>query len=649
MKLKRFRVQNYRSVVDSGYINAEDIMVLVGPNQSGKTSILLGLYSISFNEKYKDVELTQLDNISKRFMDNELNPDELPIVTAVFEPENDNDKNLINDIINNSSTDASSQNNEPSSMQHNVTLTKFINNNYKIQIDDFEFIFNKQQLINSINDIENNNEIAQYFKNQQNQQYKNKFDNVLKELKSILLNDDIDFDLFQNKLKELADIDQTLKTIIERIVEPLKIEISKFQHLYKLLKRLPHMVYFKDRYLLEDIVTIDELERNPDGHKTFYNLLKLAEIKLETIKKYSDDTQRLQQYLKSATGNVSKKLQTIWGQEKFDIDIRYSDKKLMVFTTDPSEPSILLPPSFGSEGFQWYLGFYIHFAVATESEYKDAILLLDDPGVLLHPSGHKDLLNRFKEYLENNNVRTIYSTHLPTMIPKDSITSIRVLEKYNGKTHVYERPWESTTSDAWAPLRAALGIDLTDSLFMGNETILVEGPSDIVYLQGFIKILRNKGTKISNRFILSIGGITNRNHYIGLFKSQRIPYVIVVDKEKKNNLQDERIIEIDPKNKFRKGQTAFDIEDLIENELLIDVIMKIYENVEKEKLQKKLTENDKKAVNILKEFLNQQKQKLDKIQIAKMVIEKINIEPDKYTETIENFQDLLNKVESKFS
>src|SRR5208283_5380135 len=43
MELLGFRIQNYRSVNDSGWIDVEPLTVLVGKNQSGKSALLRGL------------------------------------------------------------------------------------------------------------------------------------------------------------------------------------------------------------------------------------------------------------------------------------------------------------------------------------------------------------------------------------------------------------------------------------------------------------------------------------------------------------------------------------------------------------------------------------------------------------------------------
>ena len=47
MKLVSFRVTEFRSVNDSGWIDAEDVTALIGTNESGKTNILLPLWKLN--------------------------------------------------------------------------------------------------------------------------------------------------------------------------------------------------------------------------------------------------------------------------------------------------------------------------------------------------------------------------------------------------------------------------------------------------------------------------------------------------------------------------------------------------------------------------------------------------------------------------
>ena len=44
MILRKFRVENFRSVIDSGWIDCENITSLVGVNEAGKFNLLLALW-----------------------------------------------------------------------------------------------------------------------------------------------------------------------------------------------------------------------------------------------------------------------------------------------------------------------------------------------------------------------------------------------------------------------------------------------------------------------------------------------------------------------------------------------------------------------------------------------------------------------------
>ena len=47
MQLKGFRVWSYRPILDSGWVDLEDITVIVGKNESGKTALLKALHKFN--------------------------------------------------------------------------------------------------------------------------------------------------------------------------------------------------------------------------------------------------------------------------------------------------------------------------------------------------------------------------------------------------------------------------------------------------------------------------------------------------------------------------------------------------------------------------------------------------------------------------
>ena len=53
MKLKKTRIQNYRSIVDSGEVEIDDaVTVVVGKNEQGKTTFLRGIKSFNSEERF---------------------------------------------------------------------------------------------------------------------------------------------------------------------------------------------------------------------------------------------------------------------------------------------------------------------------------------------------------------------------------------------------------------------------------------------------------------------------------------------------------------------------------------------------------------------------------------------------------------------
>jgi len=698
MRLEKFRVKNFRSIVDSGEIENEDIMVLVGPNQAGKSSILKGLNSISFSHIY-DVEndLTQLNNINKKYVDHDFNSHDLPIIEATFslsdkdravlkeklfetEDETIDDNSAEAEAVSDEATEAnpeveptpekirSTSNNIDQNVIDSlkeIKVIKYIDESYSVKLAEQTYEFeNPYLIVQQCGDLltELNNETKNEFDAKPNLAYKNQFESAIKSVKKLLPDNGYQISnksKLYSPIKEFTNhpVSESLKVTVQETASEIEERVEHYpvfetlKIISFLIERMPRTVYFKDYDRLVDSITISELRTNPKKHSAFLNLLKVADARLDSIENLEDNQSAIQQYLKTASASATKKLREAYKQESFDLDIRYDNGTLLVFTTDPKQPGTLLPPSYGSEGFQWFLGFYINFAVATKTEYKNAILLLDDPGVLLHPSGHKDLLRRFNGYLDDE-VRTIYSTHLPSLINKASIDSIRVIYREKGQTHVVKNFWKLSNLDAWAPIRSSLGIDLTDSLFFGTHTIMVEGPSDATYFQDLMRILRENNRNVSLGFVLPIGGIGNVDFFIKLFESQSLPYVAVLDASAGKLESEGRIIKINPKNKIRGDQTEFDIEDMIENEALSKAFSNLYPELDRKAVKDRLSASNAKAIKILKGILvenGQNKDKLDKVKLAKQVARVIKESPEQYEKTLQNFEDLFTGIGQKFS
>lgn len=88
MRLSRARVQNYRSIIDTGEFDLErEKSILVGPNEAGKSAVLQALQQINRPDGVKP--LNYLRDYPRRLLrditSGKVSPETVPVATAVFD------------------------------------------------------------------------------------------------------------------------------------------------------------------------------------------------------------------------------------------------------------------------------------------------------------------------------------------------------------------------------------------------------------------------------------------------------------------------------------------------------------------------------------------------------------------------------------
>ena len=156
------------------------------------------------------------------------------------------------------------------------------------------------------------------------------------------------------------------------------------------------------------------------------------------------------------------------------------------------------PFSERSAGFVWFFSFLVKFA-QVKDEASPVVLLLDEPGLTLHGKAQADLLRFFKEKLAPYH-QIVYSTHSPFMVPAEDLASVRIVQDQVEMKGTRRMPLGTKVRDdvltrdpdTLFPLQGALGYEISQSLFVGKNTLLVEGPSDILYIQALSDALRRR-------------------------------------------------------------------------------------------------------------------------------------------------------------
>ena len=123
--------------------------------------------------------------------------------------------------------------------------------------------------------------------------------------------------------------------------------------------------------------------------------------------------------LNSASLDISKRFSEWWSQRRHKIRYHADGDYFRIWIADDRRPGVEIELEARSKGFQWFFSFYLIFLVESAEGHKDAILLLDEPGMHLHPTAQQELIAFFEVLSEKNQL--LYSTHSPFLIDGDHL------------------------------------------------------------------------------------------------------------------------------------------------------------------------------------------------------------------------------------
>jgi len=399
--------------------------------------------------------------------------------------------------------------------------------------------------------------------------------------------------------------------------QTLLAEIEKFRgrsanlHAIDLLNvRMPRFMYFSHYDRMSGELSINQLDTDTQqgreissGDRVFLDFLEYAGTTLDDLAK-TTQFEELNAKCEAAALRITDQILDYWTQnDELKIKVVLSEGKSgdpAPFNTGPvararvenSLHGVTVPFSERSAGFIWFFSFLVKFAQIKKS-HGNVILLLDEPGLTLHGTAQLDLLRYFyKEIAPHHQV--IWSTHSPFMVPADDLASVRTVEdvvttdqRGRKKSIGTKIRSDVLTTDPQTnfPIFGAMGFEVTQTLVIGKNTLLVEGPSDILYLQAASAALKAAGrTHLSPQWaICPSGGIDKILPFVRLFYGNRLNMAVLTDFERgqKKKLEDlhkaallesERIIlatEI-------AGKEEADIEDFFDPALFVDLVNATY-------------------------------------------------------------------------
>ena len=372
----------------------------------------------------------------------------------------------------------------------------------------------------------------------------------------------------RSMLKSPTTFDQLIKTLDglasptekhRRLQEHLKERGNAFGRVTKsVIGALPSFMYVSSYDRMDGAIQIEETrgrieneEIDYDEHRgarLFVEFLDYAGVPIHDITNVST-YETFNAMLQSASTNITEQILEYWSQNP-DLDVVVKIDEARTGDPPPFHEGTIAraritnnlhkvdtPFSERSAGFVWFFSFLVKFA-----QVKDAggpvVLLLDEPGLSLHGKAQGDLLRFIDDKLAPSH-QVIYTTHSPFMVPADGLQRVRIVEDRVDGTKTPRRSDGTKVSqdvleveaDSLFPLQGALGYEATQTLFVGEHTLLVEGPSDILYLQALSVALKERDrTGLDSRWtICPAGGIDRIMPFVSLFAGKQLHVAVLSD------------------------------------------------------------------------------------------------------------------------
>lgn len=359
---------------------------------------------------------------------------------------------------------------------------------------------------------------------------------------------------------------------------------------------LPVFMYYDEYYSLPAKISLEGVKSgnlDQSSLKTAHALLELADVNLSALLNSNNYEEYIAE-LEATQADISDSLFQYW-KTNDNLGIEFSINKIegtdnrngvkivnheLNIRVKNHRNRVSLPLDKRSKGFNWFFSFLVWFKKIQEDDDRTYILLLDEPGLNLHAMAQYDLLRFIDDLSENYQV--IYTTHSPFMIESNALNRVRtVYEQKTGGTLLSDSLQEKDPNTMF-PLQAALGYSVAQNLFISKNNLIVEGIADLAYLE-FMSALLGSLDRIglSNKItIVPSGGADKVATFVSLMRGNDLNMVCLLDtftdqspKKRLENLVAEKIIAQKNILYYQEftGSEFADVEDLFEKAEYLDL------------------------------------------------------------------------------
>lgn len=594
MRLVSFNVKNFRSINDSGPIDVSSITAILGRNESGKSNLLRALYSLNPAERFQALNKVKDFPRHRRL---EECTDDTEVLSSRWALDDKERAELVEILP------------RAKDVQHVVVSRRYHGKDRYIAIeglaaqafDEADVKAKVRKVVPAVQAAADKaaeghrpglQAAAEAFDTAMalqpdRTQWATNATQALKSLRKALATADV----------ELTDKQDQLVSELEELSETIAGDKDAQQAARNwVTKKLPRFIYVDEYPDLHGHQNIAEyIQRKSQGaqHLTtadrqFEKLCKVAGLDPEHLQKLlSQNEQETRNQLANRAGAVvTSEIRRLWKDRALKVRFGLDAQHLDTLVSDPNAAyDVEVNLDDRSRGFQWFFSFYITFFADTKGgNAENAILLLDEPGLYLHARSQGDLLMHFEKDFNN---QIIYTTHSPFMVPTHRLESVRTVSigEVAGTTVTNDPTGDSRTL---FPLQAALGYNISQSLFVGSKNLVVEGVTDYWFLSSVSSHLADaSGVSLDPELTLTpAGGAQKVSYMVALLTSENQSVLVLLDQERdakttkdelvKNKLIAEQNVVFVSEGFPPPAPTDADVEDLLDSTVFDQLVRECY-------------------------------------------------------------------------
>lgn len=484
MKLLAFRIKNFRSIIDTGWhqFSADGVTVLVGQNESGKTSILEALTkALDPENRIVSDDIRLASDLPQVYFKAQFDDEDLDSALSDY---NDATRTLVTKHY--------------KKERYVVALRCFWepvdDGSYKLSvgIDDPEFVKEIERISKGKN---------------------------------------------QNSPEALIEPDSSET---DEAVKDTQIT-SELNIGWSLYVETPQVTLFQAKSgILPNFVDInDKGVLTGESAVAARNYLAVAGI--DIAKLIGSDLRTRSGTLRRANEHISRDFSRFWSQTIGDSTQLQLESELQTYGADAGEKSgkpflvfwisdglNKLHPSQRSLGVQWFISFYLQLK-ATDKSDKHRLFLLDEPGANLHAKAQQDVLKLINQLQKD--IQIVYSTHNPDLIEYEKLYRILVIQRRGDRDDspseiIDAHRLSSASRDSLSPILSAMGADLShQQVIRKGRNVILEEISAFYYFTAFWHLLKRK--EIAH--FIAATGVDNVEPLANMFLGWGLSFIVAVD------------------------------------------------------------------------------------------------------------------------